>query len=335
MDYTQKEVLDALKESGRTGWRPRLMTSLREEGFLPLLKRRPQPGSNAARYAWDDDDLAQIADAYDWWEYYGGNREAMARALWLDGYDISLNLLRDPYLKAVDILQQKLTHGQTDLDDILDEISQSLVKWNQRFRYSPKLVAERKKLDAGQMQRFLEPMMVALAIPEQMESTAEIIQSFLSGTEDDDDAEEAEADEEFLHKSHMVAAILRDILTVQNLREALETAIPDQWEQARDDFYEACELFSGFIHRTTRPELLEPLEEFAPAFKVVTAMWLIPPLLSARSRGHGHWIDKAFDWIRKALASPELEEIIQQQRQQQQENLTIEADGAESEPIRS
>src|SRR5260370_670636 len=116
MNYTQQEVLDALEESGRNGWTLRLMTSLREKGYLPPLRRRPQPGTNAPRYVWDDDDLAQIADAYDWWNYYDGNREGMARALWLEGYDIPLKQLRDPYLKAVEVLQQKLTHGQTDLD---------------------------------------------------------------------------------------------------------------------------------------------------------------------------------------------------------------------------
>ena len=89
------------------------------------------------------------------------------------------------------------------------------------------------------------------------------------------------------------------------------------------------------MRRTTRPDLLASpeMQEFAQNSKLFTATWLIPPLLSARYRGHGEWIDKAFDAVGAYLDAPAFEELIEKV-QQEQEIRTIEADRAESEPIR-
>ncbi len=327
MECTQQEFLDALKESGREGWTLRLMTSLREEGFLPPLKRRTQPGTNKPHYVWEEDDFDQIVEVYDWWDYYEGNREPLARVLWLQGYAVPLDQLRDPYLPVIEMLQQQLTHGQTELDDILDAVSKAVVRWSRKFRFSPKLASERKKVGVEQMERIIEPIFVALAVPEQVEPTFELIQPFLSDTEETSEGS-TDPDEDFLTKTQMIASILRDILTLHNLREVLETATHEQWEQAREDYLVLCELLGKFVRQTTRPEHLESLEELAVNLRLTGAVWLIVPLLSTRCRGHGHWIDEGFDKIQEFLDSPSFLELVERQ-QQKWENHTIEADAEE------
>ena len=78
MGFTQKEILAALEESGRNNWNLRQMTALRKESFLPPLRRKTQPGTNKPLYVWDETDLEQIADVYDWWSYCDGDRATLA-----------------------------------------------------------------------------------------------------------------------------------------------------------------------------------------------------------------------------------------------------------------
>jgi len=177
------------------------------------------------------------------------------------------------------------------------------------------------------MERIIEPIFVALAVPEQVEPTFELIQPFLSDTEETSEGS-TDPDEDFLNKTHMVASILRDILTLHNLREVLETATHEQWEQAREDYLVLCELLGKFVRQTTRPEHLESLEELAVNLRLTGAVWLIVPLLSTRCRGHGHWIDEGFDKIQEFLDSPSFLELVERQ-QQKWENHTIEADAEE------
>ena len=81
MGFTQREILAALEESGRNDWTLRQMTALRNEGFLPPLRWETQPGTNRPRYVWDETDIEQIVDAYDWWSYYEGDRASLTLAL--------------------------------------------------------------------------------------------------------------------------------------------------------------------------------------------------------------------------------------------------------------
>lgn len=150
MQFTQKEVLALLKESGRDDWTLRQLTALGEEGLLPPLKRQTQQGTNKPLYVWDEKDIDQIAEVYDWWSYCDGNRAALALALWLQGYEVLLDLLRRLYVHTIEAYLQRLTRGKTNPDDILDEVSEIVVVWNRKSRYSPGLTAQRKKVSVEQ-----------------------------------------------------------------------------------------------------------------------------------------------------------------------------------------
>ncbi len=127
MQFTQKETLVLLEKSQRRDWTIRQMTALREEGFLPPLRRKTQQGTNKPLYVWGEEDIDQIVDVYDWWSYCGGDHATLALALWLQGYEIPLDLLRRLYTRTIDAYLQQLTRGKTDPDDILDEVSKVVV----------------------------------------------------------------------------------------------------------------------------------------------------------------------------------------------------------------
>ena len=127
MGYTQKEILTALEKSGCNKWNLRQMTKLRSEGFLPKLTRTTQLGTNKPLNVWDEKDIDQIVDVYDWWNYCDGDRATLTLALWLDGYELPLNLLRHIYIPIIEAYLQKLTGGKIDPDDILDKVSEIVV----------------------------------------------------------------------------------------------------------------------------------------------------------------------------------------------------------------
>src|SRR5713101_2627578 len=109
MQLTQKEMLTQLKKSGREGWTLRQMTALREEGWLPPLRRQTQPGTNKPLYVWNEEDIEQIVEVYDWWSYCHGDRATLTLALWLERYEVSLDLLCRLYLRIIDGYLQRLT----------------------------------------------------------------------------------------------------------------------------------------------------------------------------------------------------------------------------------
>jgi hypothetical protein len=165
MGFTQRELLAALEESGRKDWNLRQMTALRKEGYLPPLRRETQPGTNRPRYVWDETDIDQIVDVYDWWSYYG-DRASLTLALWIQGYNVPLDLLQRTYLTIIESYLQMLTHGKTDPDDILEEVSKSVVVWMRKVKYSPGIADQREKMvkeqnfSMEQMEMMMEAILV-------------------------------------------------------------------------------------------------------------------------------------------------------------------------------
>src|SRR5712691_4706349 len=173
MEFTQKEILAMLEESGRIDWNLRQMTALRNEGFLPPLRRKTLQGTKKPQYVWDETDMDQIADAYDWWSFYDGDRGMLGLVLWLKGYAVPLDFLRRIYLSVVDMYFQLLTRGKTDPDDILDEVSKIVVARIRKLKFTPGLADERKKMvteqnaSMEQMETMMEAVLSALAVPDE------------------------------------------------------------------------------------------------------------------------------------------------------------------------
>lgn len=316
MGFTQKEVLEGLEESGRTNWNLRQMIALRNEGYLPPLRRETQPGTNKPLYVWDETDIDQIVDVYDWWSYCDGDRATLSLALWLDGYELPLDFLHRIYIPIIEAYLQMLTHGKTDPDDILDEVSKIVVVWMRKLKYTPGLADQRKKMTTEQnmsleqMEMLTETVLNALAVPDQEVATEGIHSSLLDATEPQDDSTDYPEDEDFLAQSQNIAAILRDIFTLPHLREAIITATPEQWQQARKDYSSFCHVLSVIVERMPGKGEESFPEYFLMNMKINGAVWLIVPLLSTRYRGYGQWIDMAFEKIHEFLADPAVQERI-------------------------
>lgn len=315
MGFTQKEVLEGLEESGRTNWNLRQMTALRKEGYLPPLRRETQPGTNKPLYVWDETDIQQIADAYDWWSYYDGDRATLALALWLKGYEIPLDVLRHTYITIIEVYIQMLTRGKTDPDDIFDEVSKVVVVWMRKMKYTPGLTDQRKKMrteqnvSLEQIELLVETVLSALAVPDQ-EVANENIYSSLLGARESQDASIDYTEDDFFIRAEDVAAIMRNILALPHLHEAIITASPEQWQQARKDYSSFCHILSVIADRMPGKGEESFPEGFLMNMKIKGAVSLIAPLLSTRFRGYGQEIDIAFEKIYEFLADPIIQERI-------------------------
>lgn len=328
MEFTQQEVLAMLEESGRSNWNIRQMTRLRSEGFLPKLTPKRKPGTNKPLNVWDETDIEQIVDVYDWWDYCDGDRATLALILWLEGYEVSPDLLHGVYMPIIETILQKLTRGKTDPDDILDEVSKLVVIWMRKMRYTPGLADQRKKMKTEQkfsmeqMEILTETVLSALAIPHQELAAETFYSSLLDASEEQDISTDYAEDEDFWAQSQDIAVILRDILALPHLLEAIRTATPEQWQQARNDYLSFCHVLGVIEERRPKNEEESLPEEFLMRLKIMGAVWLVTPLLSTRYRGYGQWIDKAFEKIHEFLADPEIQERILNRHR----TRTVEAD---------
>ncbi len=316
MEFTQKEILEALEDSNREQWNLRQMAALRKKAFLPPLRRKTQQGTNKPLYVWDETDLNQIVDVYDWWDYCDGDRVTLTLILWLQGYDIPLDPLRSLYIDAVEMYLQHLTQGNTDPDDILDKVSEVVVKWMRKMRYTPGLADQRKKMETkqnfsmAQMELFTESVLSALVVPDETLDTKDL-HSFPSDTSASQNASADDTqDDDFFIPAEDVAVILRDILALPHLLEAIRTATSEQWQQARKDYLSFCNVLRVIEERRPKEEGKSLPEEFLLELKIMGAIWLTVPLLSTRYRGYGQWIDMAFVKFHEMLADPEVQERI-------------------------
>ena len=90
---------------------------------------------------------------------------------------------------------------------------------------------------------------------------------------------------------------VHDVFTLTHLREAIQEATDDQWEQARADYLHLCQLFSflgEFVQSLGSPPFPQFPEQFFINWKLEGMVWLLVPFLSIRYRGYGQELDMAF-----------------------------------------
>lgn len=307
MEFTQQEVLAMLEELDRNKWNVRQMTALRKEGCLPPLRRKTKPGTKKPLYVWDETDLDQIIEVYDWWDYCDGDRVTLTLLLWLEGYDIPLDPLRKFYIQTIEMYLQRLTRGETDVDEILDRVSEIVFMYMRKMKYTPGLAEQRKKMETQQhvsmeqMEMFFEAALRALLVPDQEYDADKELENILPDNPED---------EGLYIEAEDIAAILRDIFSLPNLRDIVISAAIEQWEQAREDFNTICRLFTEFRKLPAHPNSSPFPEELITHLTLFAAVWLLVPLLSARCRGYGQIIDIVFKKIHELLADPAVQERI-------------------------
>ncbi len=321
MEFTQQQVLAILEKSGRNSWNLRQMTALRKEGFLPPLVRKTQLGTKKPLYVWNETDIDQIVEVYDWWDYCNGDRVTLTLILWLQGYDITLDPLRNFYIKTIKIYFQKLTHGEADPDEILQVVSEIVFLYMRKMRYTPGLADQRKKMESKQnfsmeqMEMFIEKLLSGLVVPNQEFGAEEELENVSTDSLEN---------EKVFVELEDVAAFLRDIFSLPNLRDVATSATIDQWNQAREDFQFIGQLFREFYALSSNPDNSPFPEALVTHLTLLAAVWLLVPLLSARCRGYDQWIDRAFEKIHELLSNPEYQAQIRAKHQSR--DTIVEAD---------
>lgn len=96
---------------------------------------------------------------------------------------------------------------------------------------------------------------------------------------------------------------LQEILAFPHLREVIEQATPEAWEQARLD-YMALRQFLHALNHASEEEDSE-VDGFFLWIFTLGGFHLIPVALAIRQRGYGHWIDNAFARVNELFADPE------------------------------
>jgi hypothetical protein len=305
-EMTQDDFLEGLSRTRGISSSPRQLNELRNKGWLPELQRRSCPGTKSSVYVWGEQaldlfDLLQVSRADHW----------VRLALWLRGYQVDFAPIRQRWLDSIDVYLQALTQGESDdpLDNIndlvYDEPGGLKSKWEHTpTRYRPEPM---RRLGVDKYAQFTELFWDALLVPGLNEAMfAEVLVALqmidISGGDTQLPGEFAESLLPWLR-------ILQEVLAMPRLREAIEQATPEAWEQARLDYETLCEFCRTFFAPAIQTH---PKGVFLLQF-VGFGFYLVPVALAVEYRGYGHWIDDAIAWANEFLSDPDLQAWIAEQ----------------------
>lgn len=304
---TKREILKRLH--GR--FNSRQLTELCSEGLLPSWnERRAQPGSKSPEYLWDVSVVEQAIFLYDLLQWQRSHRWVVL-PLWLRGYAVEFAPIRQRWLQSIDAYLQGFAQGEED--DPLDNISSKIVQLEHKWKYSSHRPELLEQLGLAAYAQWTELLWDIALVPE-YEPDEMTFAAVLAMLEKTNPGTQAYA----LRESNTTPAedlaegplswlqMLQTILSLPRVREVIEQATPDEWEQARLDYMSLCQSIQRFL--TPIAHLLALPEEGGLHFLFAFGgFYLVPVALAVRQRGYGHWIDRAFAWMSEHLTGPEIE----------------------------
>ena len=167
--------------------------------------------------------------------------------LWLRGHPVDFAPIRQRWLDSIDAYLQTFTQGKADnpLDNITDVVSQMERKWEHTpTRHRPELL---RRLGLGGYAQWTEVFLDVLLVPELDETTfAEVLAVLQMANATGGDKR---SQDEFAESSLPWLQMLQEVLAMPRLREAIEQATPEAWEQARLDYVTLCQFFQTFFSR--------------------------------------------------------------------------------------
>ncbi|GHO89180.1 hypothetical protein [Dictyobacter formicarum] len=285
---TKDEVLDALIVSGRPNFNKRLLTHFSTEkiGLLPPLRRTSRPGSNKPVYVWDEHVKQQIVDLYDLVERGCRNYQNRLLYLWMRGYMVPFEPIRQHWIQTIDTFLYNLTAGEQDPEDALWHISSILVQFIEpKWKFSPRPDNLIRNVGFDQWRELQEFIWDILAVPtyEPEETTLENVLAILRKI---NTIAQAKADPE---GSLSWILSLREIFTLPRYRDALINATIEQWIQARDCYLEFCQCLYQLA--TFFPKRNASLtNDMRQALFLKCGAILLPLLLMISYYGYEDWI---------------------------------------------
>ena len=310
IELTSQEILERLERSGRPNFTQRQMTALRSKGLLPPLERTTRPGSNRPVYIWKEEVFEQVVLLYDLMEWER-RHELLYLPLWLAGYDVPFDRVRQLFLTFINAQIQAFTQGEQDPDEALFQISTFIVthlvpRW--KFTPRPEEMMRRVGLEAYTQwaELFFGLLLVPTFEPDEVLLTdvfRAIQRSNQARVELAPDNQDIGAED--LAQAQYWIGLLQEALSLPQLLGAVSNAKTEDWLQVRWDYATLVHFLRTMLSPVTQ---LVPIPEgLAYNGLVKGALYLLPPLLSLRQRGFGEWIDLAAAKANEILAEPGLQ----------------------------
>lgn len=215
--------------------------------------------------------------------------------LWLRGHPVGFAPIRQQWLDAIDAnLQVTQGNEQEDYpgDEPEDHISRAVDRMRDKWKHTPtrhrpepfqQFGMEGLETYALWAEFFLDWLLVADYELGETTFAAMFAEDFLPWLQ-----------------------TLQEILALPRLREVIEKATPEAWQQARLDYTTLCQ----FLQTFSAPQAEEDQDGVFLGLFAVGGFHLVPVALAIRQRGYGHWIDDAFAWVSKRLADPETQSLL-------------------------
>ncbi len=254
MKRTQQNVLRILERSGRHRLTERQLTKLRSEKLLPKLKPGVKEGTNIPVNVWTQPNIVKhAAILHDLLAEWSHRHELLYLPLWILGFDVPFELVRELFLTRANHHLEVFTQGETDPDELGDVISSVAYQLLRHLRHDPRPANAFKHHGREYNERFLDLMLNMFA-----NSTYEIDSqtlSFLFGsapmtdfTEQNKPDDAAGATQELDPVYLNIAKVIQQVTSLSRVRDVMATASEKEWNQAREDFLElvahACTAFS-------------------------------------------------------------------------------------------
>jgi len=310
MALTSQEVLERLARSGRPNFTQRQLTALRSKGLLPPLERSSHAGSKRPVYVLKEEVFEQVVLLYDLMQWTS-RHELLYLPLWLAGYDVPFDRVRQLFATFINAQVQGFTLGEQDPDEALFQISTFIAthlvpRW--KFTPHPEEMVRRAGLEAYTQwaELFFGLLLVPAFEPDEVLLTAvfrAIQRSNQARVELAPDTQDIEAED--LEQAQYVIGILQQALSLPHLLEVVASATTEEWQQVRWDYATLCHFVRTVLSPVT--QLIPIPEGLAYNGLVKGALYLLPPLLSLRQRGFGEWIDLAAAKADEILADPDLQ----------------------------
>ncbi len=264
------------------------LTKIYQAGYLPRPQRRSRPGSKKPVYVWDESVVEQAKFLYNLLQW---NRfhQWVGLPLWLQGYPVKFAPIRQRWLDSIDANLQMQGEEDYPGDEPEDHISRAVDRMKDRWKHTPTRYRPEpfQQFGMGGLETyvlwaefFLDGLLVADYELGETTFAAMFAEGFLPQLQ-----------------------TLQEILGLPRLREVIEQATPEAWEQARLDYMTLCQ----FLQTISLPSKEEDPPEVKSWFLGLFAIGgdlLVPVALAIRQRGYDHWIDDAFAWINELLADP-------------------------------
>jgi hypothetical protein len=271
------------------------LTKLYQAGYLPRPQRHSRPGSKKPVYVWDESIIEQAKFLYNLLQWNRSHQWARL-PLWLRGYAVEFAPLRQQWLDFIDANLQTIMQGNEEEgypgDELEDHISRAIDQMKDKWKHTPTQYRPEPFQQFGMQgletyvlwaEFFLDGLLVADY--ELGETTWATMFA-----------------EDFLQRLQT----LQEILSFPRLREVVEQATPEAWEQARLDYMTLCQFLQTFSAMQAGDD---PDGVFLGLFALGGSL-LVPVALAVRQRGYGHWIDDAFAWVSERLADPETQAML-------------------------